>query len=233
MTTFPTRLLAGVLLVLSVGCGNLSPDATRKGAAAEGAAVAGELVEPPFAVQGEADGLLLVWYDAQGGAHPAGSRSEVPEAQRARVRVDALELAPEQRLDPAFVYVADLRAPAGSGRYPVRKLARDVFESSLVSAAAPATGEQPGEHTASASSDVIIYGASWCGACKQAAQFFHRKGVPFVEKDIEKEPGARSEMVAKARAQGVKTGGIPVIDVRGTMLGGFNPERIEQLLATN
>ena len=49
---------------------------------------------------------------------------------------------------------------------------------------------------------------------------------------IEKEPGARSEMLEKARAQGVSTQGIPVIDVRGTLLGGFDANAVERLLAS-
>ncbi|MDB4975089.1 MAG: hypothetical protein JWN48_3430 [Myxococcaceae bacterium] len=220
-------------------CGNPSRQSGGQ-AAPSGAPVArapaasiGEPARPPFEVAGEAQGLLLVWYDERGDVHLANQRSEIPEAQRASVRVDALEVAPEQRLDPAFVYVADLRAAGKDGSYPVRKVQREAFESSLPSHAgsAVAQGDQPAQ--ARASSDVIIYGASWCGACKQAAQYFTNKGVPFVEKDIEKEPGARSEMMAKAKSQGVRTGGIPVIDVRGTLLGGFNAQRIEQLLASN
>ena len=53
----------------------------------------------------------------------------------------------------------------------------------------------------------------------------------FVEKYIEKEPGARSEMLAKARAQGVQTSGIPVLDVYGTILPGLDRERLDVLLA--
>jgi glutaredoxin len=108
----------------------------------------------------------------------------------------------------------------------VRKVQRDAFESAMAKAPAP---EQPAG--LAKSEDVIIYGASWCGACKQAARYFSQKGVPFVEKDIEKEPAARGEMLSKAKAQGVSTAGIPVIDVRGTLLGGFDPNKVERLLA--
>jgi glutaredoxin len=181
---------------------------------------------PPFAVSAEAEGLLLVWYDESGGAHAAARRSDVPEASRARVRVDSLEIAPEQRLDPAYVYVADLRQARADGSYEVRKVLRDTFESAM--AKAPAAPEPT---AAAAHSDVIIYGASWCGACRQAARYFSQKGVPFVEKDIEKEPGARGEMLKKAKAQGVSTSGIPVIDVRGTLLGGFDPRKVDRALA--
>src|SRR5690606_10354384 len=69
-------------------------------------AAEGEPVEPPFEVRGEAEGLLLVWFDEEG-LHTASRRSEIPEAHRDAVRVDDLSLAPEERLDPELVYVAD------------------------------------------------------------------------------------------------------------------------------
>ena len=220
-----------VVAALAIGCGNPAPSsgaAKQPAQSVAGTLAHAEVVTPPFEVKGEAEGLLLVWYDEHGAAHSASNRAEVPEARRDSVRVDALEVAPDQRLDPAYVYVADLRAPGAEGRYPVRKVAREAFETALASGPAHA-----GEKGATGSGDVIIYGASWCGACKQAAQYFTQKGVPFVEKDIEKQPGARTEMMTKAKAQGVQTGGIPVIDVRGTLLPGFNAMRIEQLLASN
>jgi glutaredoxin len=157
-----------------------------------------------------------------GGAHTATKRSDIPEAQRRHVRVDSLDVAPDKRLDPAFVYVADLSAAQADGSYRVEKMNREAFEQAMVKPAP--------EPVAAASSDVILYGASWCGACRQARQYFEQKGVPFVEKDIEKDPGARQEMQTKAQAQGVRTSGIPVIDVKGKLLAGFNPVAIDQAL---
>ncbi|MDB4989372.1 MAG: hypothetical protein JWN04_4550 [Myxococcaceae bacterium] len=242
MSSFRT-LVALSLVCLSLSCGNPGSATSRRAGPSPdnlpsaSAPAAGSVVKPPFEVKGEAQGLLLVWYDDHGDLHLANQRSEIPEDRRASVRVDALELAPEQRLDPAFVYVADLREAGKDGLYSVRKVPRDSFESALPTAPstalAEATGPAAEPAVPAASSEVIIYGASGCGACTQAAQFFRRKGVPFIEKDIEKEPTARSEMMAKAKSQGVRTGGIPVIDVRGTLLGGFNAQRIEQLLASN
>jgi glutaredoxin len=105
-------------------------------------------------------------------------------------------------------------------------VSREAFESALTKPPTP-------EPAVAAAKDegVIIYGASWCGACRQAAGYLRQKNVPFVEKDIEKEPGARSEMQAKAKAQGLQTSGIPVIDVHGTLLGGFSPGQIDALLS--
>jgi len=215
--------LLALFAALSLACGNPIPEQAAKPRPADVVARS-ELVTPPFELRGEAEGLLLVWYDARGEVHTASRRSEVPAEHRASVRVDALELAPEKRLDSAFVFVADLREPARDGQYAVRKVARLSFEAALAS-----VGSEPSKGDPS-HADVIVYGASWCGACQQAKQYFTQKGVPFVEKDIEKEPSARSEMLAKAKDQGVNASGIPVIDVRGRLVGGFNPARIEQLL---
>jgi glutaredoxin len=210
-----------VLALVLVACGN---PVEPKGNVAprQPGAPSGESVKPPFAVAGEAEGLLLVWYDADGTAHTAQKRSDIPEAQRKHVRVDSLDVTPDQRLDPAFVYVADLSSAQADGSYGVQKMAREAFEQAMVKPAP--------EPVATASNDVILYGASWCGACRQARHYFEQKGVPFVDKDIDKDPGARKEMQAKAEAQGVRTSGIPVIDVKGTLLAGFNPVAIDRAL---
>jgi glutaredoxin len=186
-------------------------------------------VQPPFKVRDGEAGLYVTWYDGQGTAHVADKLGDVPAEHRQRVRVDSLLVAPERRLDPAFVYVADLNKRSAQGEPVVRKVVREAFESSVV----PKAADAPEAPAAAAGKDVVLYGASWCGACKQARRFFAQKGIPFVDKDIEREPEARSEMLAKARAQGVSTSGIPVIDVRGVMMGGFDPRRIESALAAN
>jgi glutaredoxin len=228
-------LAASLFVVLSLGassaCG--SGAATESGEAPREAAPAAavseaEVVRPPFAVRGELEGLLLVWFDEEG-PHPAQRRADVPEAHRQYVRVDSLAVAPDDRLDPAFVYLADLRAPGADGSYVVRRVARDSFEALLAEArgAAAAAIAQAGD----ANADVVVYGASWCGACRQAEAYLRARGVPFVEKDVERDPGAQEEMMRKATAQGLRPTGIPVIDVRGRILLGFDRGAIDRLLA--
>jgi hypothetical protein len=75
----------------------------------------GEVVDPPFEVRGDATGLLLVWYD-EDGVHTAATREEIPAGQREHVRVDDLRLAPDERLDPELVYVADLSEAGGDSK---------------------------------------------------------------------------------------------------------------------
>lgn len=192
----------------------------------------GEVVRPPFAVRGELDELLLVWFDADG-PHTAQKRSDVPEAHRAHVRVDSLMIAPDARLDPAYVYLADIRAAGADGAYVVRKVARESFEALLSEArtAATAAAAAAAEPAAYPNADVIIYGASWCGACRQAEAYLRTRHVAFVEKDIERDPGAQQEMMRKAQAQGLRPTGIPVIDFRGHILLGFDRGSIDRLIA--
>lgn len=80
------------------------------------------------------------------------------------------------------------------------------------------------------SSEVIVYSTAWCGYCRKAKAWLSKKGVAFTEKNIEKDPGAAAELAQKAAAQGVMPSGVPVIDVRGTLVLGFDERRLEELL---
>ncbi|MGD8858683.1 MAG: glutaredoxin domain-containing protein [Myxococcales bacterium] len=218
-----SRWLSVVLLLAA--CGNPVP-AEDPGAGAPGPASGdapaatrerGEPVKPPFAVEGDAEGLMLVWFDEQG-VHGADRRSQIPPARRAMVRVKSLSVPPDQRLDPEHVYVADLRKPGPDGSYPVVKHSRAFFDAQ-VDAARPAQA-----------ADVVIYKASWCGVCRSAAAYLRSRGVDFVEKDVEKDPGAQQEMQRKARAAGKTPRGVPVIDFDGEILLGFDKARLAQLI---
>lgn len=204
----------------SQGTAGPSADGTSQRA---GAPESGEPVTPPFAVSGELEGLLLVWFDSEG-AHSAGKRADIPEPHRQLVRVDSLAVAPDERLDAEHVYVADVRAPGADGRYPVRKHTRAWLEAQAEALAPAAPLDQ-------ASSDVTLYMASWCGACKAAARYFEEKGIAFTEKDIEKDAAAQAEMRRKAQAAGKTPRGVPVIDFRGNLILGFDRSAIDRLIA--
>ena len=77
---------------------------------------------------------------------------------------------------------------------------------------------------------MIIYGASWCGACHEAAAYLRRRGIPFVEKDIEEDRSAALEMKSKLQRNGLPGGSIPVLDVRGKILVGFSARAVEDAL---
>lgn len=229
MTT--TRLACAVLGGLLIACGS--------GEAPEEVPTEGVEVAPPFAVRGDAEGLLLTWFDADG-THVAERRGGVPEEHRHYVRVDDLNRPPEERLDPAYVYVADLREAGEGGAYAVRQVPRETFDARVTSAQTPerpetdlaAVEEYPGGGTPTAplDADIVIYGASWCSACRAAESYLRGRGIPFVERDIEREPGARQAMMEAAERAGVSPTGIPVIDVGGRVLQGFNREALDRAI---
>ncbi len=216
-----TRWLAMVLILSLGACSEDGDPASEESAEGDGETPSGEVVDPPFTVAGEAEGLVLTWYD-EDGPHVAERRSDIPAELREHVKVDSLSLAPDER-DPDAVYVADLRSPGEGEAYEVRLFDRDGFDALLdgMHATEPLAGD----------GTVIVYGASWCGACRQAESWLEQNGIPFVEKDIEEDPEARAEMQRKARAAGVPTTGIPVIDVNGRLLTGFDPGAMQRALS--
>lgn len=227
MRALSTSIFVAILACLAA-CGH---GAAEQASTPEGAVVdlsSAEIVDPPFEVRGEAEGLMLTWFDAEG-THLAERRADVPEAARAEVRVDSATLAPEAR-DGESVFVADLRTARSDGHYTVRRVSRDAFDARVRAAAHPAAPAGGGDVAATESGEIVVFGASWCGACRQAEAYFRQHGVAFEERDIETEPGARQDMIRRARAAGITPNGIPIIDVRGRVLQGFDPQAIDRAL---
>jgi glutaredoxin len=79
-----------------------------------------------------------------------------------------------------------------------------------------------------AGSEVVIYGADWCEPCHIAAAYLERRGIPFVEFDVDRDEAARRAMLATLESAGIAgRDTLPVIDVRGTVMTGFNPCVVE------
>jgi glutaredoxin len=215
----------GIGLLVASGCRTKQPDGSAASEVATTQANANDsasarAVTPPFPVQGELTGLLMVWFDAEG-IHTAQTRNDIPEAQRAVVRIDALDQAPDTRLDPEQIYVADLRQPKPDGSYPVTLSARTWFDAQV---------DRAKPRPAADEASVVVYKASWCGVCRSAASYLRSRNVPFVEKDVEKEPGASDEMLRKAHAKGLTPRGVPVIDFRGEIMLGFDQAQLQTLI---
>jgi glutaredoxin len=199
------------------------------------------------AVRPDSQGLLLTWIDDKGDFHVETTVSEVPMMGRDTVRVvDPRDPGTAQMVTEDNVVVADLRQTSPDGSYPVHTMARTAFEA-LAVARREKTGptlanpSPPGTPPAATDSEqpaspgkvgraVVIYGAEWCGACHEAAKYLRHKGVPYVDKDVEKDPAAAREMQQKLAKNGLSGGSIPVIDVRGKVFVGFNPAEIDAAL---
>ena len=72
----------------------------------------------------------------------------------------------------------------------------------------------------------VIYTTPTCGFCHQVKAYLNRRGVPFVERDLSRDPHAAAEMVRLSGQQGV-----PVTVIDGQVVLGANMPQIDQLLA--
>lgn len=72
---------------------------------------------------------------------------------------------------------------------------------------------------------VIVYSADWCAFCHAVKDYLDKLGVPYTEKNIEKDPAFAKESVDKSGQMG-----IPVIDIDGEIIIGFDRPRIEAAL---
>ncbi|MGE5309860.1 MAG: glutaredoxin family protein, partial [Sphaerimonospora mesophila] len=66
---------------------------------------------------------------------------------------------------------------------------------------------------------VIVYSTNWCAYCKMAKQYLAGKEVAVDEKNIEEDPEAHKELMDKI---GGNFRGVPVIDIAGTIVLGFD-----------
>jgi glutaredoxin len=73
--------------------------------------------------------------------------------------------------------------------------------------------------------EVKMYATSWCPYCAKARAYFARRGITYVEVDIEKSREGRAEY-DKLGARGV-----PVILVGSQRMNGFSEARLSNLLA--
>lgn len=72
---------------------------------------------------------------------------------------------------------------------------------------------------------VIIYSTPSCIYCKMAKDFFAKNKVPYEEHDVATDETARNEMFAKSHQMGV-----PVIDIDGQVIVGFDKGTLEEIL---
>lgn len=73
--------------------------------------------------------------------------------------------------------------------------------------------------------DVTIYSTPWCHFCAAAKEYFSQNNVKYTEIDVSKDQTKAQEMVEKSGQMGV-----PVIEIGGKIIVGFNKPEIEKAL---
>ena len=73
--------------------------------------------------------------------------------------------------------------------------------------------------------NVTVYGTLTCPYCVRAKQFLTENNIPFTNYDVSVDQAKAEEMVQKSGQMGV-----PVLDIDGEIIVGFDRERIKQAL---
>ena len=225
-------LFLWLFLPLSLAsCRRAAPDAPRE-------------LAVPAAIQVLKNGRFLYTYVEPSGTFSTTDKAEIiPEVSRKVVRV--VDPTQTKNDESTSVYVTDVNELLKSDKVPARPLGREAFETAAIAqlppgassvlagnhAPGPAT-PQPEIKSAPGKPVVTIYGTSWCGACRTARQYFSDHKIPFADKDIEQDQDAARELAEKAAKMGIPTDRVPVLDVRGRLLLGFDPARVEALLGS-
>jgi glutaredoxin-like YruB-family protein len=74
-------------------------------------------------------------------------------------------------------------------------------------------------------STVKIYTTPYCPYCSTLKQYLTDKGIEFSDIDVSQNEQERDEMVKKSEQIGV-----PVLDIDGSVIIGFDKEKIDKLL---
>jgi glutaredoxin 3 len=72
---------------------------------------------------------------------------------------------------------------------------------------------------------VIVFSTPTCTYCNQAKRYLRARGVRFRDVDVSKDAAAARDLVRRSGQQGV-----PVLDIGGRIIVGFNRPEIDRLL---
>jgi glutaredoxin-like YruB-family protein len=73
---------------------------------------------------------------------------------------------------------------------------------------------------------VIVFSTPTCSFCNMAKKYFREKGVRFKDVDVSRDSAAARDMMRRSGQQGV-----PVIDIGGRIVVGFDRVRIDKYLS--
>ncbi len=72
---------------------------------------------------------------------------------------------------------------------------------------------------------VIVFSTPSCSYCNLAKKYFREKNIKFRDVDVSRDQAAARDMVRRSGQQGV-----PVIDIGGKIVVGFDRPKVDKLL---
>lgn len=71
--------------------------------------------------------------------------------------------------------------------------------------------------------NITIYSTPTCGYCKMAKEYLTSKNIPYTEVDVSVDRAKQEEMIKKSGQYGV-----PVIDVDGKIIVGYDKRKLDE-----
>jgi len=227
----PAFCIAAALLALAPGCKKSAPAVPPPE----------EAKLPPLEVKKDGS-WLFTYVDDKAQFTTVDKLDDVPAGARRLLRVVDPTKEVKDRRDTTNVYVIDGDELARAGKVTAKILSRQAFETGALAQLPPGesslladrpdggAGDAGSTPSAGGPPVVTVYGTSWCGACREARRWLSARKIPFADKDIERDPAAARELQEKAARLGIQADRVPILDVRGRLLIGFDQARVEALL---
>ncbi len=171
----------------------------------------------------------VLYVDLTGRLRTAVGVASVPLASRHAVGVEGPDGV------GGAVWIADVWAKADA--WPARRASRGELERRGLIALPPGLASRvtlpPPDDVPPPRGDVVVYGAAWCGACNDARAWLDARKVSYAYRDVEeadRDPAAALDASRLCGQLGVDADRIPVIDVAGKVIVGFDPVRLTTIL---
>jgi len=209
------RLAVGCVALCALACNVIETGSARGGPAApadagEPAASAAPAGSDLTSLGPGAETRIYYQYiDDRGSVRFVERLQDVPEAWRDRVGYLELDSAPPLSPGEAQRVRDERYARANPNRFGRAGSSAGATSSAMDRFDAPS---------------VLLYYADWCGYCKKAKRHLDDKNVEYELLNVDR-PEIEQEMVQKTGQRG-----IPVIEVNGRIMKGYNAQRLDQLL---
>ncbi len=91
----------------------------------------------------------------------------------------------------------------------------------------PQSTAKPESAPANKYPSIVLYSVSWCPHCKEAKDYLTSHHIPFINRDVEVDENAMSDLTEKYKSTGVP---LIVIGNDEKIIKGFNREKFEKML---